>query len=217
MASPRYRPAGLLVEYGSWRVMIDGGPGASPSGPLDAWLVTDLHAELIAPLRRLAAAAGCTVGVESLVCGELAIEPRPVVHTAHPTFGYRLRAPGGTVVWAPEFLTFPRWARNADLLFAEASSWDWPIWFAGKVGGHAPVTEVCRSARAHHVRRLVLAHLGRPTLRALDAGSTPEVGEVGIEGAEYQLGPSGRIRRILPRGDSPRCRRNTRRNAAASA
>jgi hypothetical protein len=28
MASPRYRPAGILVEYAKVRVMIDGGPGA---------------------------------------------------------------------------------------------------------------------------------------------------------------------------------------------
>ena len=28
--SPRYTPAGLLVEFGSTRVMIDGGPGSAP-------------------------------------------------------------------------------------------------------------------------------------------------------------------------------------------
>jgi len=31
-ASPRYRPAGLLVQRGRVRVMIDGGPGAAPAG-----------------------------------------------------------------------------------------------------------------------------------------------------------------------------------------
>jgi hypothetical protein len=36
--------------------MIDGGEGAVPGGKLDAWLVMDAHAELIAELRRLAAA-----------------------------------------------------------------------------------------------------------------------------------------------------------------
>jgi hypothetical protein len=35
MASLRYRPAGPLVEYGKARVMIDGGPSAAPTGPLD--------------------------------------------------------------------------------------------------------------------------------------------------------------------------------------
>src|SRR5437588_115064 len=44
MASPRYRPAGLLVEYASARVMIDGGPGAAPAGRLDDWLVSDARA-----------------------------------------------------------------------------------------------------------------------------------------------------------------------------
>ena len=41
MNSPRYAPAGLLVEQGRVRVVIDGGPGADPAGPLAAWLVTD--------------------------------------------------------------------------------------------------------------------------------------------------------------------------------
>ena len=38
--------------------MIDGGPGADPPGQLDAWLVTDERAELIAAIRRLAAKKG---------------------------------------------------------------------------------------------------------------------------------------------------------------
>lgn len=37
--------------------MIDGGPGAAPRGELDAWLVTNERAELIAGIRRLARAA----------------------------------------------------------------------------------------------------------------------------------------------------------------
>ena len=39
-ASPRYAPAGLLVQLGGVRVMIDGGPGAAPTGTLAVWLVT---------------------------------------------------------------------------------------------------------------------------------------------------------------------------------
>ena len=58
MNSPRYAPAGLLVEQSHVRVAIDGGPGAEPAGPLAAWLVTDERAELIRELRRLAAAHG---------------------------------------------------------------------------------------------------------------------------------------------------------------
>ena len=56
--SPRYRPAGLLVVCGAVRVMIDGGLGAVPDGRLDAWLVTDERAELIAEIRRAAGAKG---------------------------------------------------------------------------------------------------------------------------------------------------------------
>ena len=58
MASPRYKPAGVLVEYGGARVMIDGGPGSAPDGPLDAWLVTDERCELMPRIRRLARARG---------------------------------------------------------------------------------------------------------------------------------------------------------------
>jgi hypothetical protein len=46
MNSPRYRPAGLLVESGDSRIMIDGGPGAMARGKLDAWLVCDERCEL---------------------------------------------------------------------------------------------------------------------------------------------------------------------------
>ena len=60
MASPRCQRAGLLVRYRRRQVMIDGGPGAEPAGPLAAWLVSDQHSELRAELRVLAAPApGC--------------------------------------------------------------------------------------------------------------------------------------------------------------
>lgn len=43
--SPRFAPAGLLVESLGVRVMIDGGPGSAPAGQLDAWLVTDMRSD----------------------------------------------------------------------------------------------------------------------------------------------------------------------------
>jgi hypothetical protein len=95
MNSPRYSPAGLLVEYGPLRVAIDGGPGAEPAGPLAAWLVTDERAELIRELRRLAAAHGLSPAVRAYHASGLAITPQPVVHTSHPAYGYLVEA-GGT-------------------------------------------------------------------------------------------------------------------------
>lgn len=56
MNSPRHEPAGLFVAHEGVRVMIDGGPGAEPPPVLDAWLVSDEGAELIAQIRRSAAA-----------------------------------------------------------------------------------------------------------------------------------------------------------------
>jgi len=168
--------------------MIDGGPGCAPSGRLDAWLVTDAQAELMSGIRRLARPRGCEPGVRAFVRDGLSIEPRPVRHTAHPTFGYDIRLGTARAVWAPEFLVFPRWARGAPLMFAEAAAWDRRIWFARRVGGHATVAEVCTSAARCGVRRLILAHLGRPTLAALDRGLRPPWGEIGHEGRTYRAG-----------------------------
>ena len=117
--------------------------------------------------------------------GKLAIAPRRVVHTAHPAFGYVIRAPRKTAVWAPEFYRFPRWARGADLMFADAAGWSRPIRFAGGVGGHAAALHVAQRARRAGVRRLVLAHVGRPTIRALDRGEALPFGELGKENARY--------------------------------
>jgi hypothetical protein len=185
MNSPRYAPAGLLVERGPVRVAVDGGPGAEPDGPLAAWLVTDQHAELIAALRRLAAARGLSPVVGAYRASGLDITPHPVVHTSHPTYGYLIEADGHRVVWTPEFFEFPAWAASADLMFAEAAGWARPIRFARGAGGHAPALAVAEQAARHGVRRLVFAHIGRPTIAALDAGQVPPFGEIGAEGGRY--------------------------------
>jgi hypothetical protein len=127
MASPRFAPAGLLVVCGGRRVAIDGGPGAEPGGRLDAWLVTDDRSELRAALRRLAAQRGLEPVVGAWRSDTVGIEPHPVVHTSHPTFGYLVESAAGRVAWAPEFWTFPEWAAGVDLMFAEAARWDRPI------------------------------------------------------------------------------------------
>lgn len=185
MASPRFAPAGLLVVCGGRRVAIDGGPGAEPGGRLDAWLVTDDRSELRAALRRLAAQRSLEPVVGAWRSDTVGIEPHPVVHTSHPTFGYLVESAAGRVAWAPEFWTFPEWAAGVDLMFAEAAGWDRPIRFAGGVGGHAPVSQVAADAQRAGVRRLVLAHIGRPTIRAVDAGAQPPYGELGEEGRRY--------------------------------
>jgi hypothetical protein len=194
-ASPRYAPAGLLVEHGGVRVMLDGGPGARPPGRLDAWLVTDERAELMPAIRRLARARGLVPYAGDFERGGLRLRARPVVHTSHPAFGYRIEAAGRVVVWAPEFWRFPRWARGADLMFAEAAAWGRPIRFAGGVGGHLHVEAVARAARAQGVRRLVFAHIGRPTLRALARGLAPPFGEFAVDGQAFVCRSRGRLAR----------------------
>lgn len=62
------------------------------------------------------------------------------------------------------------------------------------MGGHAPVLEVARAASRLGVRRLVFAHIGRPTIRAIDAGVRPSFGEFGCDGRRYIV----RARRGVP-------------------
>ena len=76
--------------------MIDGGPGAEPLGRLDAWLVTDESAELMAAVRRLAAAKGLRPRAGDVQKNGLRIERRSVVHTSHRTYAYRIRVQGHT-------------------------------------------------------------------------------------------------------------------------
>lgn len=71
-------------------------------------------------------------------------------------------------------------------MFGDAAGWSRPIRFAGGVGGHASAIAVADEARWHGVKRVVLAHLGRPTLRALDAGERLPFGEVGEVGRTYR-------------------------------
>lgn len=75
-------------------------------------------------------------------------------------------------------------------MFAEAAGWNRPIRFAGGVGGHMALVDVAAAARAVGVRRLLFAHIGRPTIRAMDAGLAPPFGEWGREGERFAL-PGG--------------------------
>jgi Beta-lactamase superfamily domain len=185
MNSPRFAPAGLLVERQGSRVMFDGGRGSEPDGPIDAWLVTDVKAELIREIRALAEDLGVAHAVAPFGRHGLRAAPRRVAHTSHETFGYLIEAEGRRIGWAPEFLSFPRWARGLDLLFADAAGWDRPIRFAGGVGGHSAALDVCRQAHRRGVRRLILAHIGRPTIRAMDQGRQLPFGAFGKDGAVF--------------------------------
>jgi hypothetical protein len=187
MTSPRFAPAGLLVEYDGVTVVLDGGGDPGPfSGMVDAWLVTDESAELISRIRKLAREKGVEPTVDKFSARGLTLEPTPVIHTSHPTFGYSIRAEERHIVWAPEFLVFPEWAGHADLMFADAAGWDRPIRFRGGVGGHAAALSVSRVARELQVGRLVFAHIGRPTIRAIDRGERPPFGCFGHDGARFE-------------------------------
>lgn len=187
MNSPRYAPAGLLVECGSTRLMIDGGPGAEPNRKVLAWLVTDERGELIREIRKLARARGLEPTVSGYSSNTLSVKPYSVVHTSHDTYGYLIRSYGKKIVWAPEFLEFPTWAKGAHLMFADGAGWTRPILFRGGVGGHASVEQVARDAVKYKIKRLVFAHIGRPTIRAIDAGKLPAFGELSVDGSVYEV------------------------------
>jgi hypothetical protein len=188
MNSPRYDPAGVLVSWAGRRVMLDGGGAATPTAPVEAWLVTDMRAELMPDIRRRCRAWGLTASVGAWSTGDgLTIRPLPVVHTSHAAYGYVITIDDRHVVWAPEYFQFPPWAAGADVMFADAAGWRRPIRFAGGVGGHAAVAESAEQARRAGVRRLVFAHIGRPTIAAIDAGERPSYGEWGIQGRRYVI------------------------------
>ena len=115
------------------------------------------------------------------------IEPHPVIHTSHPTWGYLLRLPAASAAWAPEFWQFPAWAAGADVMFADAAGWNRPIRFAHGAGGHMAALDVAGQARHHQVKQLVFAHIGRPSLRAIDAGYPLPFGEWGQPGRTYRV------------------------------
>jgi hypothetical protein len=185
--SPRFAPAGLLVAHASMRVMLDGGPGSEPSGPIDAWLVCDEHAELMAQIRRMALKRGVDPHMGDISYADLSIRFHPVAHTNHLSGGYLINCDGLTAAWAPEFWEFPTWASGSDVMFADASGWNRPIRFVGGVGGHMGVLAVAAAARANNVRRLVFAHIGRPTLKAMDNGERPPFGEFASDGQVFRL------------------------------
>jgi hypothetical protein len=75
-------------------------------------------------------------------------------------------------------------------MFADAAGWRQPIRFAGGTGGHSCVLATAEAARRRGVKRLVFAHIGRPAIRARDAGEPLPYGEWGSEGRVYRLAMS---------------------------
>ncbi|WP_242188367.1 MBL fold metallo-hydrolase [Saccharopolyspora soli] len=187
MNSPRYRPAGLAVAWAGRRVIIDGGGTAAEGQHIDAWLVCDERAELMPSIRRRSSALGVPAGAVEYRAGGVRLRPLPVAHTSHPTYGYLIDHHDHHAVWAPEFWVFPDWAADAELMFADAAGWDRPIRFAGGVGGHAACVDTAECAARAGVGRLVFAHIGRPSIRAIDQGQDPPFGEWGAEGRTYRL------------------------------
>ena len=82
-------------------------------------------------------------------------------------------------------LELPPLGREGGSDVRRRAGWERPIRFAKGVGGHVAAVEMAHQARRRGVRRLVLAHIGRPTIRAMDAGERPPFGRFGVEGAVF--------------------------------
>jgi Beta-lactamase superfamily domain len=167
--------------------MLDGGGAARPRMAVSAWLVTDERAELASEIRRLGRAWGVEPEVGAWHSAGMRIRPLPVAHTSHPTYGYLIESGGRRIAWAPEFWEFPTWATGVDIMFADAAGWRHPIRFARGVGGHASVFDTAATADRLGVKRLVFAHIGRPSIRAQDSGLEPPFGEWGWDRRTYRL------------------------------
>jgi len=169
-ASPRFAPAGLLLEYGHTRVGFDGGPGSEPPETVQAWLVRSREGALHSELRRIADECGMPEpAVASFRHGALHVEPLPLPGEA--PVGYRITAGRHLAVWAPESRGLPVWAEEADLVFA----------------GTSGMRRTIEAARRLRVRRLVFALLDEDACAAMDAGKDPPFGEWGQEGGRYRL------------------------------
>ncbi|MFG2004708.1 hypothetical protein ACGFNU_36705 [Spirillospora sp. NPDC048911] len=172
--SPRFAPAGLLVEYGHARVGLDGGPGSEPPENVHAWLVADEHGPLRDDLRRIAHEADMLEpAVAPYLHGTLHVDPLPVAHPRAGVHGYKITRGHRCAVWAPDFVKLPDWAEAADLVFAGADNSD--------------VAETAEAARRLRVKRLVFVCLGDKACSAMDAGETPPFGEWGVEGGQYRM------------------------------
>jgi hypothetical protein len=88
-------------------------------------------------------------------------------------------------------------------MFAEAAAWSRPILFAGGFGGHMPVLSVAAAARRRGVGRLVFAHIGRPTLRALRRGDRTPFGEFAADGQTFLVTRARRRAGSTQRGSTP--------------
>ena len=184
MNSPRFAPAGLLVAHRGVRVMIDGGPGAEPPERLDAWLVTDERAELMAEIRRSAAARGllpCAGSFRSSVAhrGQAGRPHQPRrLWLPHPSG--RPHGHLGPGILSIPAVGAPGRSHVRGGLCVESSD---PVCRRGR-GPRRRVT-IAEAARRWGVRRLVFAHVGRPTLWALAQGATPPFGEFAVDGQVF--------------------------------
>jgi hypothetical protein len=152
--------AALLINTPTKRVQIDAQSPQDIKHP-DELLITDPKAWNA----RAAKKEGGTV--RKIQLADLTIEPKPVKHTSHPVFGYLIKSKTKTVAYAPEFWKIPKWAKGADVLIADGSSWSRPIIFKGKVGGHVAAKELVDQAKSMGIKRIILTHIGKNTEHAL--------------------------------------------------
>ena len=66
--------------------------------------------------------------------------------------------------------------------------------------GHASVEQVASDAQKYKIKKLVFAHIGRPTIKAMDAGKLPVFGEFGKDGTVFKIGVNPGPVAVQPKG-----------------
>lgn len=72
---------------------------------------------------------------------------------------------------------------------------DASIRFARGAGGHAAALDVAEAAQRAGIGRLVFAHIGRPTIRAIESGAKPLFGELGVDGDVWCVESTSTVRK----------------------
>ena len=97
----------------------------------------------------------------------------------------------GTIAAMQKAAWLRNWLYHGHLLSgADAAGWNRAIRFARGASGHMAALQVAEQAREHRVARLVFAHIGRPSLRAIDARLPPAVRGMGRAGPHLPAAPA---------------------------
>jgi predicted RNA-binding Zn-ribbon protein involved in translation (DUF1610 family) len=182
----------LLIKYKEDNILIDAGPNIEEDEFTDLTeiLICDPESSFMKDARRIGQKFSLIPQVKEIEKGELSITPFEVKHTKHKTYGYEIKIRKKTIVYAPEFFKLPKSRiKGADLAILEGSTWDKPITFIGKIGGHAAILKSFEKVEELEVP-VIFTNIGSLTEKNLEEAQELEIniaydGQVITLGSEY--------------------------------